>query len=400
VIPGRAALPARLLMGSGPANPDPRVLRAMAAGLVGQFDPAFTALMEETQALLRQVLRTRSPRTFPVPGTSRAGMEAAVVSLVEPGEPVLVVENGRFGLLFEEIARRAGALVDTVRAPWGAAVDPGAVERALAVRPAVAVLVVHGETSTGVLNPVPEIAAAAHRHGALVVVDAVCTLGGAPLDVDGWELDVCVGGTQKCLGCPSGLAPVTYGEAAAARLARRRSTVRSNYLDLTQLARYWSPERLNHHTAPTSMIFGLHEACRLIVAETLPARQARHRVAGQAMQAGLETLGLRRFGVPPGPAAMPMLHPVEISPDVDDAGFRARLLAEHGVEIMGAFGTLAGRIWRIGTMGHNARPAAVLRTLAALADTLGRDVPARRAALDAAQAYFEAVPSPASLSTA
>jgi aspartate aminotransferase-like enzyme len=393
----RGGLPARLLMGSGPSNPDPRVLRAMAADLVGQFDPAFTTLMAETQDLLRQVLRTTSPRTFPVPGTGRAGMEAAVVSLVEPGDPVLVVENGRFGLLFEDIARRAGAEVALVRAPWGAAIDPGDVERALAARAAVAVLVVHGETSTGVLNPVREIAAAAHRHGALVVVDAVCTLGGAPLDVDGWSLDVCVAGTQKCLGCPSGLAPVTYGDAVVARLARRRSTIRSNYLDLTQLARYWSPERLNHHTAPTSMVFGLHEACRLIVAETLPARLARHRQAGLAMQAGLDALGLSRFGVPPGPAAMPMLHPVEVPAGVDDVAFRARLLEAHGVEIMGAFGALAGRVWRIGTMGHNARPAAVLRALAALADTLGprgAGAGARRAALDAASASFAAAPAP------
>jgi aspartate aminotransferase-like enzyme len=365
------ALPARLLMGSGPTNPDPRVLRAMATGLVGQFDPAFTALMGETQELLRQVFRTRNRSTFPVPGTSRAGMEAAVVSLVEPGERVLVVENGRFGLLFEEIARRAGAEVTVLRTAWGKPVDPDDVRRALDTAPAMAVLVVHAETSTGAMNPVCEVAAAAHRQGAVVVVDAVCSFTGAPLDTDAWGLDVVVAGTQKCLGCPSGLAPVTYSDAVAARRARRRSPIRSNYLDLTQLDRYWSPERLNHHTAPTTMVYGLREALRIVLEEGLDARIARHRCAGEAMTTGLAALGLDLFGQPPGPGKMPMLAPVAVPEGVDDAAFRARLLETHGVEIMGAFGALAGRVWRIGTMADNARPAPVLRTLGALADTLG-----------------------------
>jgi aspartate aminotransferase-like enzyme len=377
------ALPARLLMGSGPTNPDPRVLRAMAAGLVGQFDPAFTALMAETQDLLRQVFRTRNRSTFPVPGTSRAGMEAAVVSVVEPGERVLVVENGRFGLLFEEIARRAGAEVAVVRAPWGEPADPDDVRRSLEAGPATAVLGVHGETSTGVLNPVQEIAAAAHRQGAAVVVDAVCSFAGAPLETDAWELDVVAAGTQKCLGCPSGLAPITYSDAIAARMARRRSPIRSNYLDLTQLARYWSPERLNHHTAPTTMVYGLREALRIVLEEGLDARIARHRAAGDAMVAGLVALGLALYGQPPGPGKMPMLAPVLVPDGVDDAAFRARLLEAHGVEIMGAFGELAGRIWRVGTMAGNARPAPVARALGALADTLGARA---RGALDEALA--------------
>jgi aspartate aminotransferase-like enzyme len=371
------ALPARLLMGSGPSTPDPRVLRAMAAPLVGQFDPAFTALMAETQELLRGAFRTANRHTFPVSGTSRAGMEAAVVSLVEPGERVLVVDNGRFGRLFEELARRADAEVAAVRAPWGEPVDPDAVARALAERPAACVLVVHAETSTGVVNPVREVAAAAHRHGALVVVDAVCSFAGAALETDAWGLDVVVAGTQKCLGCPSGLAPVTYTDEAAARMARRRSPVRSNYLDLTQLDRYWSAERLNHHTAPTAMVYGLREALRLVHAEGLDARIARHRAAGAAMAAGLAALGLDGFGPPPGPAKMPMLAVVHVPPDVQDAAFRARLLAEHGIEIMGAFGPLAGRAWRIGTMAEGARPEPVRRTLAAMAAVLGSAALAR-----------------------
>jgi aspartate aminotransferase-like enzyme len=298
-------------------------------------------------------------------------MEAAVVSAVEPGERVVVVENGRFGLLFEDIARRAGAEVTALRAPWGSPADPDDVRRALATTGATAVLVVHAETSTGVMNPVREIAAAAHEHDAILIVDAVCSFAGAPLETDAWNLDVVVAGTQKCLGCPSGLAPVTYSDAVTARMARRRSPIRSNYLDLTQLDRYWSPERLNHHTAPTTMIYGLREALRIVVEEGLEARLARHRSAGEAVAAGLAALGLELFAQPPGRAKMPMLAPVLVPDGVDDASFRARLLEGHGVEIMGAFGPLAGRIWRIGTMAGNARPGPVSRTLDALADTLG-----------------------------
>jgi aspartate aminotransferase-like enzyme len=378
-------------MGSGPTNPDPRVLRAMSAGLVGQFDPAFTALMSDTQALLRQALRTRNRATFPVPGTGRAGMEAAVVSLVEPGERVAVVENGRFGLLFEHIARCAGAEVTVVRAPWGRPVDPDDVARALEQSGATVVLVVHAETSTGVMNPVREIAAAAHRRGAAVVVDAVCSFAGAPLETDAWQLDVVTAGTQKCLGCPSGLAPVTYSDAVAARMARRRAPIRSNYLDLTQIERYWSPERLNHHTAPTTMVYGLHEALRVVADEGLDARISRHRAAGEAMAAGLAALDLRLYGQPAGPAKMPMLAPVLVPDGVDDAAFRARLLEAHGVEIMGAFGELAGRIWRIGTMAGNASPGPVTRTIRAVADVLGgRAREALPTALAAADRRFEA----------
>jgi (S)-ureidoglycine-glyoxylate aminotransferase len=358
-------------MGSGPTNPDPRVLQAMATEIVGQFDPAFTAIMAETQDLLRRVFRTQNRATFPVSGTSRAGMEAAVVSVVEPGERVVVVENGRFGLLFEDIARRAGAEVTAVRAPWGVPADPDDVRRSLEATGATVVLVVHAETSTGAMNPVREIARQARRQGAIVIVDGVCSFAGAPLETDAWDLDVVVAGTQKCLGCPSGLAPVTYTDAVAARMARRRSPIRSNYLDLTQIDRYWSPERLNHHTAPTTMVYGVREALRIVLEEGLDARIARHRRAGEAMAAGLRALGLELFGQPPGPAKMPMLAAVSVPEGIDDPAFRSRLLETHAVEIMGAFGPLAGRIWRIGTMAGNASPGPVSRALQALATTLG-----------------------------
>ena len=377
-------------MGAGPTNPDPRVLRAMASGLVGQFDPVFTALMADAQDCLRQVFGTRNRATFPVPGTSRAGMEAAVVSIVEPGERVVVVENGRFGLLFEDIARRAGGDVTVVRAPWGEPVDPADVERSLHAAPAAAVLIVHAETSTGVMNPVRDVGAAAHRHGALVIVDAVCSFSGALLDTDAWGLDVVAAGTQKCLGCPSGLAPITYSDAVAARMARRRTPIRSNYLDLTQIDRYWSPERLNHHTAPTTMVYGLREALRIVLEEGLTPRIARHRAAGDAMAAGLAALGLELYGQPSGPTKMPMLAPMRVPDGVDDAAFRSQLLEAHGIEIMGAFGPLAGRIWRIGTMAGNAQPAAVARTLGAVADVLGaRARGALRDALLAAERCFD-----------
>jgi (S)-ureidoglycine-glyoxylate aminotransferase len=364
----------------------------MSTGLVGQFDPTFTALMAETQDLLRAVFRTRNRSTFPVPGTSRAGMEAAVVSVVEPGERVLVVENGRFGLLFEDIARRAGAEVSSIRAPWGTPVDAAEVHHALRTTGAQVVLVVHAETSTGIMNPVREIAAAAHHEGAIAIVDAVCSFAGAPLETESWALDVVTAGTQKCLGCPSGLAPVTYSDAVAARMARRHSPIRSNYLDLTHLDRYWSPERLNHHTAPTTMVYGLREALRIVLEEGLDARIARHQSAGEAMASGIAVLGLELFGQSQWPAKMPMLAPVLVPDRVDDAAFRSRLLEAHGVEIMGAFGPLAGRIWRIGTMAGNARPGPVARTLTAVAETLGGPARASLAdALGAATRRFDAL---------
>jgi (S)-ureidoglycine-glyoxylate aminotransferase len=240
------------------------------------------------------------------------------------------------------------------------------------------------------MNPVRDVGAAAHRHGALVIVDAVCSFSGALLDTDAWGLDVVAAGTQKCLGCPSGLAPITYSDAVAARMARRRTPIRSNYLDLTQIDRYWSPERLNHHTAPTTMVYGLREALRIVLEEGLTPRIARHRAAGDAMAAGLAALGLELYGQPSGPTKMPMLAPMRVPDGVDDAAFRSQLLEAHGIEIMGAFGPLAGRIWRIGTMAGNAQPAAVARTLGAVADVLGaRARGALRDALLAAERCFD-----------
>ncbi len=369
--------PTRLLCGSGPTNPDPRVLRAMAAPVLGQFDPAFTAIMTEVMDLGRQVFRSRNPRTFPISGTGRAGMEAAIASLVEPGDRVLVANCGRFGDLFVDLAKRYGAQVNQVTAEWGQIIDPAQIEDALRRTPAKIVALVHGETSTGMLQPMmEEIGRMCRRHDALLVVDAVVTLGGIPVDVDAWGVDLgsagtqkCVAaGTQKCVGCPSGMAPLTYNARAEQAIVSRKTPIISNYFDLAQLQRYWSPERLNHHTLPTSMTYGLREALRLIVEEGLETRWARHQRVGEALKRGLEAMGIQLFG--DSAHRLPMITAMMIPEGVPDEAGRARLLEEFGIEVATAFGPLRGRIWRIGTMGYNAELSTVLRVLTALESVL------------------------------
>ena len=361
--------PTRLLCGSGPTNPDPRVLRAMGAPVLGQFDPAFTAIMTEVMDLGRQVFRSRNPRTFAISGTGRAGMEAAIASLVEPGDRVLVANCGRFGDLFVDLATRYGAQVNQVTAEWGQIIDPAQIEDALRRSPAKVVALVHGETSTGMLQPMmEEIGRMCRRHDALLVVDAVVTLGGVPIDIDAWQVDLGSAGTQKCVGCPSGMAPITYNARAEQTIASRKTPIISNYFDLAQLQRYWSPERLNHHTLPTSMTYGLREALRLIVEEGLEARWTRHRRAGEALKRGLEAMGIQLFG--DAHHRLPMITAMMIPEGVPDEAGRARLLEEFGIEVATAFGPLRGRIWRIGTMGYNAELSTVLRVLTALESVL------------------------------
>lgn len=382
--------PTRLLCGTGPTNPDPRVLRAMAAPVLGQFDPAFTGIMTEVMELGRLAFRTINTRTFAVSGTGRAGMEAALASLIEPADPVLVANCGRFGDLFADIASRYGAQVTQIRAEWGQVIDPQAIEDALKRRRAKIVTVVHGETSTGMLQPMmAEIGRICRRFDALLVVDAVVTLGGVPVDVDAWQIDLCSSGTQKCVGCPSGMAPITYNASVERAMASRRTPVTSNYFDLTQLQRYWSPERLNHHTLPTSMTYGLREALRLIVEEGLDERFARHRRAGDSLKAGLMALGLELFGDPQH--RLPMITAVRIPEKLEEEPVRRRLLEEFGVEIATSFGPLRGRIWRIGTMGYNAELKTVLAVLNALEQVLrssGVHVPHGGGIEAAREAYF------------
>ena len=380
--------PTRLLCGTGPTNPDPRVLRAMAAPVLGQFDPAFTAIMTDVMDLGRTVFRTANPRTFAISGTGRASIEAGLASLIEPGDRVLVANCGRFGDLFVDIATRYGAQVGQVHAEWGAIVDPQAIAEAIRRERPRLVCIVHGETSTGVWQPLDEIGAVCHSHDALLAVDAVVTLGGVQVETDAWQIDVCFAGGQKCLGLPSGMSPITYNDRAERALAARKTAVVSNYFDLTQLQRYWSPERLNHHTLPTSMTYALREALRLIVEEGLEARCLRHRRAGDALKAGLAAMGLELFGNPQH--RLPMITAIRIPAGVEDEPARLQLLEEFGIEIATSFGPLRGRVWRIGTMGYNAELKTVLAVLNGLEHVLrsrGVAVP-HGAGVDAARSVY------------
>jgi (S)-ureidoglycine-glyoxylate aminotransferase len=380
----------RILLGPGPSMADPRVLRAMATPLLGQFDPEFTTIMNEVIDLCRFVFQTDNAHTFPVSGTGRAGVEAAMTSVIEPGDRVVVGEGGRFGLLLSEIAERCGAEVVPVRAEWGRVIEPEAIERALQGGCTKLVALIHGETSTGVLQPLAEIASLAHEYGALVLADAVVTLGGCEVAVDRWDLDIAVAATQKCLSCPSGLAPLTYNARVAAALAARTSKISSNYLDLTQLASYWSAARFNHHTAPTAMVYGLREALRAVQVEGLEQRFARHQLHGEALRAGLEAMGLQLFGQVPAAHRLPMITPVVVPDGIDEARVRERLLEDFGVEIGAAFGPLRGRVWRIGTLGYSASRQNVLIGLAALEAVLRQEgwQAASGAGVDAALAYY------------
>jgi len=380
----------RILLGPGPTMADPRVLRAMATPLLGQFDPEFTAIMNEVMALSRVVFETANARCYPVPGTGRAGLEAAIVSLLEPGDRVVVGECGRFGLLLIEIAERCGAEVVPVRGTWGTVLEPAAIAAALGDTPTKLVAMIHGETSTGVLQPLADIARLAHDHGALLLADVVVTLGGCEVATDAWGIDVAVAGTQKCLSCPSGLAPVTYNERAEAVIRGRRRKVQSNYLDLGQLGEYWSPSRFNHHTAPTAMVYGLREALRAICEEGLAARFARHRLHGDALRAGLAALGLALFGKEPAEHRLPFITPVVVPEGVDELRVRRRLVDDFGIEIGAAFGPLQSKIWRIGTMGYAAQRQNVLLCLAALEHVLRGEGwrCAAGAGVDAAGAHY------------
>lgn len=389
--------PARIMMTPGPANLHPRVLRALVAPLVGHKDPYYAAVMRDTADLLRRVFQTSNPATFALPASGGSGMEAALVNLLEPGDTAVVLEAGYFASRMTEIAARIGARVVRVTAEWGRTIEPDQVAAALRGPGAGAkvLAVVHGETSTGVCQPLAEIARLAHDHGALVVVDAVPSLGGQDLPVDALGLDVVYSGSQKCLGAPPGTAPITLSPRAVAALERRKTKVQSWYFDLLLHARYWSPEGAYHHTAPVQNVYALREALRLIVEEGLAERCARHERHSRALQAGLEALGLRLFG-----DLRHRLYPVVpvcVPAGVDAQRLRHELLAEFDLEIAGGIGELAGRIWRIGVMGYSAQRRNVVLLLAALATLLQRQGwrldPG--AALAAAERVYRGWPAPA-----
>ncbi len=355
---------ARLLLGPGPSTAHPRVLRAMSTPLLGYMDPEFLKLLDETQALLRYVFQTENEWTLPVSGTGMAGMEALVANLLAPGERLLVCAAGFFGLRLEEVARRHGVDVCRVDKPWGQVFTPGEVEAQLQANPAKVVAVVHAETSTGALQPLEGLGEVAHRHGALLLVDAVTSLGGVPLKLDAWGIDAAYSGTQKCLSCPPGLAPVSLSGRAREAVRARAARPSAWYFDLDLLAKYWGPERVYHHTVSASLVYALREALRVAAEEGLEARWARHTANADLLCAGLAELGLEPFVA--AEHRLPSLITVRVPEGVSEAGVRARLRDDYGIEIGAGLGPLKGQVWRIGLMGFSSTRANVALLLAAL----------------------------------
>ena len=377
--------PPRLLMGPGPINADPRVLRAMSAQLVGQYDPAMTAYMNETMELYRGVFKTANAATLLVDGTSRAGIESAFVSLIEPGDVVLVPVFGRFGHLLREIAERCQADVRLIEREWGTVFTADEIEAALREHKPKLLAIVHGDTSTTLAQPLDELGALCEKHGVLFYSDATASLGGNTFETDAWGLDAVTAGLQKCLAGPSGSSPITLSQRAVEVINARKSIeagirsegdavssspIRSNYFDLSQILDYWGPKRLNHHTEATSMLYAARECARLLVDEGMDEAVERHRVNGGAMVAGLTAMGLQLFG--DQSVRMNNVVGVHIPEGIDGDGARATILGDFGIEIGTSFGPLAGKVWRIGTMGYNARRDAVLTTLAVLEQVLRR----------------------------
>jgi alanine-glyoxylate transaminase/serine-glyoxylate transaminase/serine-pyruvate transaminase len=380
------APPTRLLLGPGPSLVHPRVLRAMSTPLLGHLDPKFLEIMNEVQAQLRAVFRTENPFTIAVSGTGSAGMEAALVNLLEPGDTAVVVAAGVFGNRMCDIVGRCGARLVKIEIPWGEVCDPARIEEALKREGKVKVVaLVHAETSTGAWQPLEELGPLVHGHGALLVVDTVTSLGGVPVEVDAWGIDACYSGTQKCLSCPPGLAPLTLSPRALDAVRARKTKVQSWYLDAGMVADYWAEgKRVYHHTAPISMVYALREALRIVLEEGLEARFARHRRQSAALMAGAAALGC-------APQAqeghrLPSLNCVKTPAGVDEGAVRKSLLADHSIEIGGGLGPLAGKVWRIGLMGESARQESVLAVLAALEQALAKQGKAPKAGASLAAA--------------
>jgi alanine-glyoxylate transaminase/serine-glyoxylate transaminase/serine-pyruvate transaminase len=384
----------RILMGPGPSDVHPRVLRAMATPLVGHLDPEFLSLMNETQELLRYVFQTQNPLTFAVSGTGSAGMETCVVNLIEPGDRMIVCVNGVFGQRMVDVARRSGAEVTVLERPWGDVFPLDQIREALRqVRPKV-LGIVHAETSTGACQPMDGLGALCHEFDTLLLVDTVTSLGGIPVEVDRWQADAVYSGTQKCLSAPPGLAPVTFSPRAVEVIHRRRQPVQSWYLDVSMVERYWGQERFYHHTAPITMIYSLHEALRLVQEEGLENRFARHQLHHRALKAGLTALGIRYAAVEGH--QLPQLNAVWIPAGADDVATRKMLLERFGIEIGGGLGEFKGRVWRIGLMGYSCRANNVLLFLAALEQCLlaqGVRITEGAAVAAANRVYLESAPS-------
>jgi alanine-glyoxylate transaminase/serine-glyoxylate transaminase/serine-pyruvate transaminase len=342
----------RLLMGPGPSDVSPRVLEAMARPTIGHLDPQFLEVLNDIRDMLRLVFRTKNRLTLAVSGTGSAGMETCVVNLIEPGDKMLVCIAGVFGQRMADVAQRAGAQVTTIEVPWGYVFTGAQVQEAIGKHgPFRMVGIVHAETSTGAAQPIPPISGVVHEAGSLLLVDTVTSLGGMEVDVDGWGVDACYSGTQKCLSCPPGLSPVTFSEAAEHVIGSRKTKVQSWYLDMNMVRQYWGSERLYHHTAPINMNYALHEALRIVLEEGLPARWERHRKNHLALKSGLEQLGIRYLADPEH--QLPMLNAVAAPEGVEEGGVRKRLLDEYSIEIGAGLGAFKGKAWRIGLMGES-----------------------------------------------
>jgi alanine-glyoxylate transaminase / serine-glyoxylate transaminase / serine-pyruvate transaminase len=361
---GSLAAPKRILLGPGPSMAHPRVLEAMSQPLVGHLDPYFLKVMDQVQEMLRYVFQTRNPLTLVVPGTGTSAMETAVANMVEAGDEVLVCANGYFGLRIAEMVERYDGKLTVLKRPWGQVFDLKEIDKALEESRAKVVAIVHAETSTGALQPMEGLAQVVHSHGAVLIVDAVTSLGGVPLLVDEWDLDLVYSGTQKCLGCPPGLGPITLGARAMERLHSRKTPVRNWYLDLNGLEKYWGPERVYHHTAPISAFYGLHEGLRLVAEEGLEERWERHRKNAGLFWDGLQAIDLVCHV--PQKHRLPSLTTVRIPQGVDDLQVRKRLLEEYNIEVAGGFGELKGVVWRVGFMGYSSREENVRLLLKAL----------------------------------
>jgi len=351
-------------MGPGPSDVDPRVLEALSRPTIGHLDPAFLDILNEIKSLLQYTFQTKNELTFAVSGTGSAGMEACVVNLIEPGDAILVCVNGVFGTRMADVARRYGADVTPLEIEWGKVFDPEQIKQALQQKPAKVVGIVHAETSTGAYQPLEEISKIVHDHGAMLLVDTVTSLGGVEVDIDKWQIDACYSGTQKCLSCPPGLAPVTFSESAVEAIDKRKTKVQSWYLDTTMIRQYWGSERLYHHTAPINMNYALLEALKIIKEEGLENRWKRHIKNHKILRAGLEAIGLNY--VTQAGHELPMLNAVSIPDGIDDVKVRTQLLNEFNIEIGGGLGQFKGKAWRIGLMGSASTLSNVMLCLGAL----------------------------------
>lgn len=377
----------RVLLGPGPSNVSARVLQAMAAPCIGHLDPAFLSIMDDTQALLKHLFKTENALTIPVSGTGSAGMETCFTNLIEPGDEVVVCVNGVFGTRMCDIVNRLGGELIRVDGEWGRALDPSVVRDAIKGKSPKLLAVVHAETSTGVCQPLSELSIIAKEAGALFLVDMVTSLGGMNVALDEMGIDAAYSGTQKCLSCPPGLSPISFSAKAMDVLANRKTPVSSWYLDMSMVASYWGGDRKYHHTAPINMIYALREALRLIAEEGLEVRFARHALNHKALVAGVEAMGLSML-VPEG-ERLPMLNTVRIPEGADDMGVRKSLLSEYGLEIAGGLGDLAGKIWRVGIMGHSSRKKNVILFLTALESILkAQGVKLNSGAVEAASAVY------------